>query len=63
MIRHDLRNAIASSRKKSAAGMHLPWAWYDTGFFELLLGYPYKSLDAYGKAILKTSSPKLVENV
>ena len=34
--RHDLENAIEISHQRFAAGMHLPWAWYDIGFFEML---------------------------
>lgn len=63
LIRHDLERAIELSKQKIVAGVHLPWAWYDIGFFELLLGRPYQSLDAYGKGILTTSSPALVEAV
>ena len=63
LIRHNLEKAIEVSQRKIEAGMHIPWAWYDIGFFELLLGRPYRSLDAYGKGILVTSSAALAEDV
>lgn len=63
LIRHNLEKAVEASQQKIDAGMHIPWAWYDIGFFELLLGRPYRSLDAYGKGILKTASAAMVEAV
>lgn len=61
LIRHNLEKAIVSSMHKIETGMHLPYAWYDIGFFNLLLGKKYESLEAYGKAVLTTSSADLVE--
>lgn len=63
LIRHNLEKAIEASRLKIAAGMHLPWAWYDIGFFQLLLDKGYESLEAYAKGILATSSPALIETI
>jgi hypothetical protein len=37
--------------------MHIPYAWYDIGFFNLLLNQPGKSLDAYARGVQTTTSP------
>ena len=63
LVRHNLERAIQTSLHRINAGMHLPYAWYDIGFFNLLLDKKYESLEAYGKAIAATSSPDLVESV
>ncbi|MFH0785213.1 MAG: hypothetical protein V2B20_25120 [Pseudomonadota bacterium] len=42
--------------------MHLPYAWYDISFFQLLLRRPYESFEAYGK-LLATASAELVEKI
>lgn len=63
LIRHNLVKAIEASMHRIDAGMHLPYAWYDIGFFNLLLDRKYESLEAYGKAIMATSSPALVESI
>jgi len=60
LIRHNLIRAVDNSLRKIDAGMHLPYAWYDIGFFHLLLGQNHASLEAYGKAIITSSSPSLV---
>lgn len=63
LIRHNLEKAIAVSDQQVAAGMNIPWAWYEIGFFQLLLGRPARSLDAYGKAILSTADHPMVDAV
>jgi ppGpp synthetase/RelA/SpoT-type nucleotidyltranferase len=59
MLRPSLEDAIRASNKRIQAGMHLPWAWYDIGFFELFLGHPYRSLDAFGKGLVMSRSDEL----
>ena len=63
LLKSNLERAIAVSRKRISAGMHLPHAWYDTGFFHLLLRRPHASLEAYGKALLHTASAGLAIQV
>jgi len=45
--------AAAARRRRDQAdvGMDLPWAYFDIGRFQLLLGEPFESLAAYAKAI------------
>jgi ppGpp synthetase/RelA/SpoT-type nucleotidyltranferase len=62
-FRLNLEKAIDASKSRIEAGIHIPHAWYDIGFFSLLLKRIDESLDAYGKAILSTSSVEVVENV
>ncbi len=61
LVRTDIKKAIAVSHRRIATGMHLPEAWYDIGFFEMLLGRNYKSLDAFGKGMLAAASDQSVE--
>ena len=63
LIHQNLQNGIELSRQKIEAGIHLPYAWYDIGFFSLLLDRHTESIEAYGKAILTTPSPDMVESV
>lgn len=57
-----LERAIALSSERARYGMHLPWAWYDIGFLNLLLGQPYAGLTAYAKAVqLSPTETALVE--
>lgn len=63
MLKSNLERAITVSHKRIAAGMHLPHAWYDVGFFHLLLQRPFASLDAYGKALLVTASSDMAIQV
>ena len=45
-----LENAIGACRERAQVGVHLPWAYFDMGFFYLLLKQPYESLAAFAKA-------------
>ena len=60
LITPNLGRAIELSLKKIRAGMHIPYAWYDIGFFYLLLNQPGKSLDAYARGVLTTTAPDQV---
>lgn len=60
LICHNLVRAVDNSLRKIDAGMHLPYAWYDIGFFRLLLGQNHAALESYGQAIATSSSPSLV---
>jgi ppGpp synthetase/RelA/SpoT-type nucleotidyltranferase len=50
-LRTLINNAIDRCRDQADVDMNLPWAFYDTGKFCLLLGKPHESLTAYAKAI------------
>ncbi|WP_310601175.1 RyR domain-containing protein [Desulfobulbus sp.] len=63
LIRSNLEQAIEISLRRIRAGMHLPHAWYDIGFFQLLLGRNHESLQAYAKGVLFTASPGRVSAI
>jgi hypothetical protein len=62
-FRPNLEHAIEILRKQIEAGMHIPYVWYDIAFFQLLLFRPYESMESYGKGMLFTCSPDLVETI
>jgi len=45
-----IRDAIERSEQLAAKGRNLPWAWYDAGKFQLLMGNDAAALDAYLRA-------------
>lgn len=63
LIRLNLEQAIEASQRRIRAGLHLPHAWYDIGFFHLLLGRNHESLQAYAKGVLYTTSPDMVRAI
>ncbi len=63
MMRPGLKKAIKVSQEWASYGMHLPWAYYDIGFFTLLLGNPFESLTAYAMAVHLTSSVSEISKI
>lgn len=61
LIRPNLEAAIQTSREWAKVGVHLPWAYYDIGFFALLLARPYESLTAFSKAIQLSATESPIE--
>ncbi len=53
----SLDAAISKSWDRISVGVHLPWAYFDIGKFELLRNQPYESLLAYSKAIQFSDNP------
>jgi ppGpp synthetase/RelA/SpoT-type nucleotidyltranferase len=53
--------AIERCREHIDVGMSLPWAFYATGMFYLLLKKPYASLAAYSKAIDLSSADWMID--
>lgn len=56
LTRPSLEAAIKRCREQASVKVYLPWAYYDIGFFELLLGRPHESLTAYAKAVCLSES-------
>lgn len=57
----SLTAAIQRSRDQAEVGMNMPWAYYNLGIFQLLLGHPYESLTAYAQAIQLSASDWIIE--
>ncbi len=55
MMASVIRQAIQRSREHISVGINLPWAYYYTAKFHLLLGEPYESTSEYAKGILVTA--------
>jgi len=51
LLAPQLEAASQTCQEWAKVGVHLPWAYYDLGFFALLLGRPYDSLAAMAKAV------------
>jgi len=57
----SLKAAVRKCRDQADVGMNIPWAFYDTGKFNLLLQKPYDSLVAYAKAVCDSTHVGMVE--
>jgi class 3 adenylate cyclase/tetratricopeptide (TPR) repeat protein len=60
-MRDRIAAAVERCRQQAADGRNLPWAYYDLGKFNLLLGLPYEGLDAYAKAVDLSPATFMVE--
>lgn len=56
-----ITSAIQRCNDQADVGVNLPWAFYMIGKFYLLLNKPYKSLEAYAKAIQISSALFMIE--
>ncbi len=64
LIRPSIEAAIRLCNERARAGVYIPEAYYDIGFFNLLLGRPYESLSAFARALIDTESETiLTENM
>jgi ppGpp synthetase/RelA/SpoT-type nucleotidyltranferase len=61
MIRPSIEAAVQKCQEWAEVKVYLPMAYYDMGFFHLLLGHPYESLISYAKALLLTDSDNMIE--
>ncbi len=55
-----ITSAIQRCSVQADVGVNLPWAFYMMGKFYLLLGKPYKSLEAYTKAVQLSPAPWMI---
>ena len=53
--------AIQRCDNQAEVGVNLPWAYYMTGKFYLLLDKPYESLKAFAKAVQLSTSPWMID--
>jgi ppGpp synthetase/RelA/SpoT-type nucleotidyltranferase len=56
-----MRAAIERCGAQAEAGVNLPWAFFGTAQFQLLLGEPYDSLRAYAKAVQASTADFMIE--
>ncbi|MFO7852649.1 MAG: RyR domain-containing protein [Bacteroidota bacterium] len=54
-------SAIKRCTDQADVGVNLPWAYYMTGKFYLLMDEPYESLKAYAKAVQLSTSPWMID--
>jgi len=52
---------IQRCRDQADVGMNLPWAFYDMGKFQLLIGKPYESLAAHAKAVQLSTEGGMID--
>ncbi len=55
-----ITSAIQRCSVQADVGVNLPWAFYMMGKFYLLLGKPFKSLEAYTKAVQLSPAPWMI---
>jgi ppGpp synthetase/RelA/SpoT-type nucleotidyltranferase len=56
-----IKNAIKRCKDQADVGLNLPWAFYDIGKFNFLLGRLYESLEFYSKAIYNSTADFMIE--
>jgi tetratricopeptide (TPR) repeat protein len=56
-----IKKAAERCNAHIAAGINLPWAFYNLGRFHLLLREPYESLEAYAKAVQLSTAQSMIE--
>jgi ppGpp synthetase/RelA/SpoT-type nucleotidyltranferase len=62
MLAPVIKTAIQRCKDQAEVGVNLPWAYYMMGKFFLLLNEPYKSLEAYAKAIELSSTSWVIDS-
>ncbi len=61
LISPIMEAAIKRGRDQADVSMNLPWAFYDIGRFNLLLGRPYESLAACAKAVQLSTAEWMID--
>ena len=61
MVRPSIESCIETCMDRAETGVYLPEAFYDIGFFAMLLGRPYESLMAMAKAVIHSSTAFLID--
>lgn len=61
LMTYAINAAIQRCQDQINVGVNLPWAFYDIGKFNLLLGKPYESLAAYAKAVQLSTDDWMIE--
>ncbi len=61
LIKPIINTAIKRCKAYIEVDVNIPWAYYDIGKFNLLLGRPYDSFSAYAKAIDLSTASFMVE--
>ncbi len=59
-MRGQIIQAVQRCRSQADAGANLPWAFFDAGKFDLLLGEPYEAIAAYAKAVQLTTADHML---
>jgi ppGpp synthetase/RelA/SpoT-type nucleotidyltranferase len=61
LLRPTLEAAIDVCGQRAVIGVDLPRVYFDSGFFQVLLGRPYEALASYAKAVVMTTSEDLLD--
>ena len=61
LVQSSLIAAIGVCKKRIELCIHLPQAYFDIGYFELLQGRPYESLNNYAKAVSLCDTPHPID--
>jgi DNA-binding NtrC family response regulator/tetratricopeptide (TPR) repeat protein len=59
-LKPSIERAIERCLDLAAAGVNLPWACFDLGKFQLLLGKPVQSFSAYSRAVQLSTSAHMI---
>lgn len=60
-LRPAVRQASERAAQQAAAGVNLPWAWFDLGLFSLYDRQPVKAVEYYARGIAAAVSPDLID--
>ncbi|MGD2174714.1 MAG: hypothetical protein PVJ27_04865, partial [Candidatus Brocadiaceae bacterium] len=60
LMEPTIRRGLQRCRDQAEVGMNIPWAFYDMGKFQLLLGNSQASLAAHAKAVELSTAPFMI---
>ena len=61
-LRPPLERAVGRCLAQIEVGVNMPWAYFDLGKFQMLMGEPFPALDAYARGVASSSAAFFVES-
>ena len=61
-LRPPLERAVRRCRAHIEVGVNMPWAYFDLGKFQMLMGEPFAALDAYASGVASSSAAFFIDS-
>lgn len=61
-LRSALQQAVHRCRRQAEVGVNMPWAYFDLGKFQMLMGEPFAALTGYAKGVVSSSAAFFIES-
>lgn len=61
-LRSALQQAVHRCYRQAEVGVNMPWAYFDLGKFQMLMGEPFAALAGYTKGVASSSAPFFLES-